>query len=263
MVTGRDATVLLDSAVGVDPPPADLLLLSHYHEDHTVDAATRARRVAIHHRDAPALHSWGGFLEHYGLPRGEWETDLVEQFGWAPLPAVDTFDDTEVYDLGGGVAIRVVPLPGHTAGHCGFLVEPDGVFYIADVELSSFGPVYGDRDSSLADVRSTLAAVADVDAAVVVPYHAKGPYFDRDEFLAALRRHAAALDAREERLLALLAERPRSRDEVVGEGVIYRVQTAPWFADEVERAMTGRHLDELVARAVVAGPDDDGRYRLR
>ncbi|GAB10587.1 hypothetical protein GOARA_061_00260 [Gordonia araii NBRC 100433] len=261
-VAGGDTTFLLDSALGLTAPPADLLLLSHYHEDHTVDAAARASDVAIHELDAPALTSWDGFRAQYGLPEGEWEAEMVEEFRWAPLPDARTFGDDAVFDLGGGVRIRVVPLPGHTAGHCGFLVEPDGVFYIADVELSSFGPVYGDRDSSLTAVRETLRVVADVDAAVVVPYHAKGPYFERAEFLSALARHADALDAREGRLLALLAEAPASVDELTGKGIVYRVGTAPWFAAEVERSMCGRHLTELAERGVVVGPDAEGRYRL-
>ena len=260
-VAAGGSVVLLDSGLEIDAPQADLLLLSHYHEDHTVDAARRAPSVAIHHRDAFALASWEDFRAAGGIPEGEWEAEFRAQFGWRALPDVQGFADDAVFDVGGGVSIRAVPLPGHTGGHCGFLIEPDGVFYIADVDLSTFGPMYSDVGSSLADTRATLQAVTEVEAAVVVAYHHKGPYFTRDEFLHDLGRHAAALDAREGRLLDLLATGSHTVDDLIGRGVIYRVETAPWYAEAAERAMIRMHLDELVERTIVVGPVD-GRYRL-
>lgn len=261
-VSAGGTTLLLDSGLGVDIPPADLLLLSHYHEDHTVDAVSRASTVAIHRRDAFAVQSWEAFRGAGGIPGGEWEADFRRQYGWEPLPEATVFDDDAVFDVGAGVRVEVVPLPGHTAGHCGFLIEPDGVFYIADVDLSTFGPMYSDSGSSLTDVRATLDAVAQVQARVVTSYHHKGPYFTRAEFLDDLARHAAALDARESRLLDLLAAGPRTAKELLGSGIVYRVETAPWYAGAAEKAMIDRHLDELVERGAVLGPDADGRYRL-
>ena len=46
-------------------------------------------------------------------------------------------------------------LPGHTAGHCALVVESEGVAFIGDIDLSGFGPYYGDATSSLADFRAS------------------------------------------------------------------------------------------------------------
>ena len=47
--------------------------------------------------------------------------------------------------------VRVIHAPGHTRGHSLFHVEPDDVLYLGDIDLSSFGPYYGDAWSSLAE----------------------------------------------------------------------------------------------------------------
>ena len=76
---------------------------------------------------------------------------VLDEFHYTERPDALGFADGERFDLGGGLRVEVVHLPGHTRGHCGFLVEPDGVFFVADVDLSSFGPYYGDHWSDLED----------------------------------------------------------------------------------------------------------------
>ena len=54
------------------------------------------------------------------------------------------------------------------------------------------------------------------------------------------------IDGRDERLLAMLA-RPRSFDELVDEGIVYRPGTRPpHFGDAVERRSIDLHLARLL-----------------
>lgn len=46
---------------------------------------------------------------------------------------------------------------GHTAGHSAVLVAPKGVAFIGDIDLSGFGPYYGDALFSLFGFRSSLS----------------------------------------------------------------------------------------------------------
>ena len=136
-------------------------------------------------------------------------------------------------------------LPGVARRDVGW-EQVNRVLYIADVDLMAFGPMYADLGSTLADVRTTLKRCAEVDAGIYTTFHHKGPYFDRDDYLADLAVHAGALDAREERLRALLAEGPITPQEAVGRGVVYRVDgRRPWYADAVEEVMVAQHLAEL------------------
>ena len=151
-----------------------------------------------------------------------------------------------------------VHLPGHTAGHCGFLIEPDGVFFTADVDLSSFGPFSGDACASLGDMRASLRKAGEMEAAVYATYHHKREVRDSAEFRDMLAAFARVMDEREERVLALLTQ-PSTAEDLVGKGVVYRPGKVPAYAGATERHMAQQHLDELAALGVVSV--EDGRYR--
>jgi glyoxylase-like metal-dependent hydrolase (beta-lactamase superfamily II) len=153
LVRGTERAALIDSALHTSPADADLLLVSHSHEDHTVGAG-EAAEVWVHSADAAAMRDQAVFLDAMGIP-DEAAPAMVEEFRWSPVPDVRTFEDGHVFDLGGGVTVTAIHLPGHTPGHSGFLVQPDGVAFIGDVDLSSFGPLYSDRGSRIADYRAT------------------------------------------------------------------------------------------------------------
>ncbi len=261
LVEGPDARVLIDSAVGVEILDTDLVLLSHFHEDHTVGIGARPDLPAqIHQRDAAGVRTVDGFAAASGFPGEEYARELAEVFHHRGVEQVQPFADDAGWDLGGGVRITAVPLPGHTSGHTGFLIEPDGVFFTADVDLSSFGPFYGDVEASLTDTRESLARCSQVEAAHYATFHHKRVIDGRDEFLRLLAAYADVLTRREQAVLDLLTE-PRTLDELVGQGVVYRPGKVPAYAAESERRMVARHLDELVLRGAVAHEDE--RYSLR
>lgn len=270
-IRGGDTTVQIDCSIDAPAPDVDLVLLSHYHEDHVVGLGETSAPVVVHDRDLPAVQSWDGFARATITPTPA--DEFRAQFRWAARPDATGFDDEAVIDVGGGVRIRVIPLPGHTAGHCGFYVEPDGVFFLADVDLSSFGPVYCDSGSRLSDVRATLARCAEIDAAVYATYHHKGWYTERAVYLEDLAAHARAVDVREARIRELLADeepstRPLASDSrslssvshplgpfscplssvegLLGRGVVFRIGgRRPWYADAMESAIIAAHLEEL------------------
>ena len=259
LVRGTERTALIDSALHTSPADADLLLVSHSHEDHTVGAG-EAAEVWVHSADAAAMRDQAVFLDAMGIP-DEAAPAMVEEFRWSPVPDVLTFEDCHVFDLGGGVTVTAIHLPGHTPGHSGFLVQPDGVAFIGDVDLSSFGPLYSDRGARIADYRATLETCARLTADVVATAHHKGPYRDRAEYLQALADFGRVLDRREEAILDLVRVGVNTAEGMVGRGVVYRPGRRPAFADRVEVSTCGKHLADLVDRGVVT-VDEDGVHRL-
>lgn len=267
LVEGREESLLIDPSLGLLPrrdalPQVDRVVLSHCHEDHVAGLHLLPEAaVHVHAADRLGLESIDGMMEIYGFSgevAGPWRRALVDQFHYAPRPDAQPFEDGALFELGGDVRVRALHAPGHTRGHCVLHIEPDDALYLGDIDLSSFGPYYGDAWSTLEDFERSLAMVRDVDARSWITFHHIGVIDDRAVFLEKLERYAAVIRLREERLLAFLAE-PRSLDDIVAHRFIYRPGDEVAFADPVERHSMGQHLARLreTGRVREAEP---GRY---
>jgi glyoxylase-like metal-dependent hydrolase (beta-lactamase superfamily II) len=267
VVRGSEEALIVDPSLGLLArrgrlPRVDRVLNSHCHEDHVAgnhlfpDAPWH-----LHEADLPGMRSLAGFLAifGYGGVVGEhWAKAVVEQFHFTPRPDARAFRDGDAFDLGGGASVRAVHTPGHTRGHCAFWIEPDAVLYLGDIDLSSFGPYYGDAWSDLEDFERSLARVREIDARFYATFHHVGVLEGRAAFLERFDRFAAVIGRREERLLAFLAE-PRSLDEIAAHRFVYRPEDAVAFADPVERRHMAQHLARL-ARAGRVREVEPGRF---
>jgi glyoxylase-like metal-dependent hydrolase (beta-lactamase superfamily II) len=269
VVRGRDTTVAFDTPqvanrIGTVLDEADLVILGHVHEDHMAGLHRLMQvPVQVHHADLAAAQSWPGLCRHYGYPDAvlsAMRQKIEAEYHYTPRPDASGYADGMVWDLG-GVRVRAVHLPGHTAGHCVLLVEPQGIAFIGDFDLSSFGPYYGDATSSLADFRRSLQRLAELPASVWITSHHKGVVDDRAKFDALLQAFAGRIDEREARLLQMLAAGPQSLAQLVEQRLLYPPEASDLWVGCAEARSIGQHLDELVAADRVA-VDDQDRYRL-
>jgi len=266
VVRGRDTRVAFDTPLVANRLRAelagtDLVILGHMHEDHAAGLHLLPEaRVLAHSADAEAVRSWVGLTKHYGYAPEVLEAfraRIARDFHWVARPDAEAYEDGASWDLGGS-RVTAFHLPGHTAGHCALLVEPEGVAFIGDIDLSSFGPYYGDATSSLAAFRRTLERVKDIPANVWVTSHHKGVITERTAFLELLAAYAAKLDRREQAIADFLASRPSSLDELVAHRFLYPQGYALDFVDSAERRTTAQHLDALLAAGRVR--EHGGRY---
>ncbi|MFI5317289.1 MAG: MBL fold metallo-hydrolase [Myxococcota bacterium] len=268
VVRGRSETVVIDPSLGLvarEPaqrPRADRVLHSHCHEDHFGGSALyRDAPWHFHEADLPGIQSLDALMELYGYPEpvlSVWRKTVVERFHFEARPDARAFRGGDCFELG-GARVEVIHAPGHTRGHSFFRVEPDDLVYLADVDLSSFGPYYGDAWSDLEDFERTLADARGLRARYYATFHHIGVVEGRDAFLERLQRFAAVIADRERRLLEFLAE-PRSLDEVVRHRFVYRPQDPIPFADPVERRSMAQHVERLIRAGRVVQPDP-GRFR--
>jgi glyoxylase-like metal-dependent hydrolase (beta-lactamase superfamily II) len=202
------------------------------------------------------------FMDVDGFPpevAGGWREAIVRDFHYTGRADAAAFAGGDVFHLG-DTSVQVIHLPGHTRGHCGFLVEPAGVLYVADIDLTSFGPYYGDHWSDLEDFERSIAAVREIDACWYVTSHHKGVIEGRDEFVRMLDAFAAVIGTREAKLLEFLAE-PRTLDDIAAHRFVYRPGADVVWADQVERTSMGMHLRRL-ARTGVVLESEPGRWRV-
>jgi glyoxylase-like metal-dependent hydrolase (beta-lactamase superfamily II) len=177
-------TGVTESALGV---PAELerlgrriedvrwILLTHGHIDHVGgayalwEATGRRARVVVSETDAPFLRSRRAHVEEALALRGPYvDAAGLEAAKLAEAEAAIsgemeptlTVRDGDVLDLG-GVRIRVVAIPGHTAGAVAYVVEGQNDVFIGDAAqgygAASGFPGYEDPDAYRASLERVLA----------------------------------------------------------------------------------------------------------
>jgi glyoxylase-like metal-dependent hydrolase (beta-lactamase superfamily II) len=258
LVVGSEETAIIDPSLGVIPrvgrlPRVDRVLNSHCHEDHIAgNHLFPDVPWHLHFLDLPGIRSLDGLMAIYGLPaplERSFRSAVCERFHFMPRPDPVALSDGEVLELG-RCRVRVLHAPGHTRGHCFFHIEPDDVLFLGDVELSRFGPYYGDAWSSLEDFEATLRAAKAMRARFYATFHHVGVLEDRDRFLERLGAFSAVIETRERRLLEFL-QQPHSLQEIAQHRFVYRPQDQVPLAEAVERRSMGQHLARLARQGRV------------
>ena len=274
LVEGGRETVLIDPGLGLIPrarelPRVDRVLNSHCHEDHIAgNHLFPDVPWHLHELDLPGITSLDAMLAIYGFDgsiEAGFRTLLVDRFHYTPRDDALALREGETFDLG-DVSLRVLHTPGHTRGHCCFAIEwREGdrrrrLLHLGDIDLTSFGPYYGDAWSDLGDFERSIARVREIEADWYVTAHHIGVLADRTAFLERLERFESMIADREARLLEFLRE-PHSLQEIAQHRFVYRRGDDVSFAEPVERRSMSQHIDRLLAAGRLLALDD-GRYRV-
>jgi len=129
--------------LGLQPQSIRAILLTHGHLDHAgnlarlkdwTGATVYAHRAEQSHIDGSypyeGINRWCGRLEAAGR--------MLTRY--RPAPIDEFLHDGQVLPFWGG--LRVVHLPGHTAGHCGFYSERHDLLFSGDMFASYFFNVH-------------------------------------------------------------------------------------------------------------------------
>jgi len=265
----EDAGVLIDAGADAaayqrlrDGPGVTEVWLTHWHEDHITYLDMFADLPLVQMQlEAKVLNGEEDALDWYGLTtpafRDYWRVNLREKFNFKPRHAARYFSPGEIIDLG-SCSVEVIHAPGHTPGHCAFFFREPAVLFLGDYDLTSFGPWYGDRDSSIEETIASVERLRDIPARVWLSSHDHG-CFESDPG-DSFDRYLAVIAEREQKLLDYLTA-PRTLAEIVAQCFVYRKPREPKAIYEWgEGAIMGKHLERLLAAGRVVL--EDGRYRL-
>ncbi len=230
------------------------VFISHFHEDHQkYNHLFPQARFHVPAAEAEAFRSVEAALDLMGLvdsqSRAYWGEIMVQQFHFRPLQDLAPYEPGQRFQQG-EVTLEIIPAPGHTPGHsCLYFPEQD-LLFLADVDLTPFGPWYGDQTSSLEAFEATLKSLAGFRARTYITAHEQG-VFSREEFQAALPAYRRSIAAREERLLELL-QTPKTVKQLADRHFFYGKPKDPHFIyHHIETQMLTKHLERLLLQGRV------------
>ena len=222
----------------------DVLILTHCHIDHRL---TRREipdvPVWCHAAEASYLNDRSLFYRAAGLLRSG--LDLSGGFRLSQDLFKINIDhhllDGEQVNLG-GITLEAIHTPGHTPGHMAFYIPEADLLFTADVDLTSFGPFYGNDFADIGQFLQSIQRLRRLNAAIVATGHA-GPFngqvsekFDRYEEIFYQR----------DRLILEQFVRPMALDDFTGRNLLFRSYSdfpdlIRWF----ERVHIEKHLARL------------------
>ena len=247
-----DLRVLIDSSSGpeiidaVSPRGVDLLLTSHFHEDHVLNHnAFPGAEIWVHSLDSPGVRSRQKYIELLAFMKFDQEElgqEYARLMNIQGCPVAGEFVDGQIFDTG-KTRIEVVHLPGHSAGHCGFYFPQHDILYSADIDLSRGGPWYGGASSDIDIFIESIRRVKDMQPTIIISSHVG---VIRDRIPERLENYVEQIYVKEERLLQAL-KTPQTLDDLVDKHLFH--QKAPKQLIELynffEKAWISVHLERL------------------
>ena len=244
--------------------PVQVLFNTHYHGDHTRHNRLFAdASLHVPEADAPVYHSLDNLAAYIGRKGREdeehWRRMAVEERGYKPRTVDLAYRDGEIYRFG-ETTVEIVHAPGHTPGHSCLLFREISAIYLGDIDLTKFGPWYGNAASDIDQFLDSIDRVRRIDVDWYIPAH--GPVIPRAEIRGRFEAFAAVVHEREVRILEALAE-PLTVAGIVKAHPVYRKQYLPGDVfDFMEEMMVRNHLRRLLRLGVVESLEE-GRYRAR
>lgn len=224
-----------------------VVLNSHYHVDHVrYNHLFSDAKIMVHRLDAPCVESLDEMAGHVGVECepwvDSWKRAMRERFGYQESVISRRLEHGDTIDLGHNT-IKVLHTPGHTGGHCCFQFMEKRSVYLADIDLTSFGPWYGNLSSDVDEFIASVGMLKGLDAEVYYSAHGKPVY--RGDIGSILDEYISVVYRREEKILDFLSL-PRDFHEIVKQLIVYRKKWKPeqllYF---LEGMMIRKHLKRL------------------
>ncbi|MEB2836884.1 MAG: MBL fold metallo-hydrolase [Desulfurococcales archaeon] len=224
LVEYRGSRILVDTGClpGLGPMEVDAVVYTHHHPDHIRGSHLLA--------GAPVEYSPLGEAPYRSLRRlawrfapqiwREWLSMALEAIGALRVPGDRYYEPGEDVCFR-GLCLKTAPAPGHLATHT--LVElPGGILHLADIDLTGFGPWYGNPESDPLAFLADIELAATWGARAYTTSHRPG-VLEAPEAQGLLARYTRRLA---EQLGAVLEayrrSGPTAPGALVGRGIIYR-----------------------------------------
>lgn len=272
LIEGAHDTTLIDCGSGIailnsikTNFSVSALYLTHYHIDHVWGAYlfNEAKRYINTYdykklRDPYELANVNGIsVLHSKEAVEKWvQTHFTEGRPLRPgspdyKPIMGTIHHTYPYDVPldvSGTSMIMLHLPGHTEGYCCPYFPNEGVLFVGDFDLTSFGPWYNNCDSDIELFEHSASKTLEIDANYFITSHQKGS-FDRKDYVERLKNYIDIIYRREEQTKRAI-ESGIPPEDLVWQEVFYfksNHQTNPYLM-ESEIIGLAKHIKLLIKK---------------
>ncbi|HZK43520.1 MAG TPA: MBL fold metallo-hydrolase [Syntrophomonadaceae bacterium] len=236
--------------------PLDMILNTHFHRDHSgSNHLFPDAKVYAHHLDTPAMQSVDVFSDFYGFNEpgnSHIKEAFLPWFNFVPSHITGHIKDEEIIDLG-KTKLEVIHTPGHTPGHCAFFDREKSILFSGDIDLTGFGPWYGNLVSNVDDVIKSIEKLIDLKPQTILSAH-KG-VIDNNA-TEELKKYLAKVYSNENKIISALAK-PLTLEELTEKKVIYGKWGEPTLMFYYfEKLSLERHLERLIGLGIVQKDGD-------
>ena len=230
------------------------VFISHFHEDHQkYNYLFPQARFYVPAFEMAAFTSLEGIFQLMGLQDRQfqdyWGEILLRDFRFRPLANLIPYQPGQRF-ANGEIVLEILSSPGHTPGHSCFYFPNQDLLYLADVDLTPFGPWYGDAASDLEAFEATIDRLQQFRAATFLTAHEKG-VFNYEEAQAGLAFFKQAIATRQARLLEML-KNPRTLHQLAAGHFFYgKPKDPPFVYLHIETQMLKKHLERLIKQGTV------------
>ncbi|MHA1681607.1 MAG: MBL fold metallo-hydrolase [Promethearchaeota archaeon] len=174
-----------------------LHVTTHFHIDHSSKVYRYEGEgipIAAPAREAPFLTSLDYFMEHSGMDNAQlrdvFKENVMDFFDFQLCNHVDGIKYGKKWVIG-DLEVKMVHLPGHSAGHPGFMIRKlddenaGSIFHAVDLGFDRFGPWFGFPDCNLVDYRESIERTKEImkNVSALVTSHSPTLYGDFDRNL--------------------------------------------------------------------------------
>jgi glyoxylase-like metal-dependent hydrolase (beta-lactamase superfamily II) len=245
-----DETVLVDSGLGDKRVKAlsehvDILINSHYHIDHILGNYL-FRDLWVIDKEAGVTSSFDNYKHYAGILdtpiESEWLSWFHEHFSFHASTFTRVFRPNETFNFG-KTNWRAVHTPGHSPGHCVFY-EPDRkIMFASDIDLTPFGPWYGNPNANLKDLIQSIELLLEFDIEMICSSHSMPQTENVKEDI---QGYLNIIYNRDDVILGHI-EKKMSLDDLESQNIIYKgsqkkYRAFAWF----EKKMIEKHINMLI-----------------
>jgi hydroxyacylglutathione hydrolase len=181
LITGSE-NVLIDAGIGVDRVRTldkahriDILIISHSHPDHIRYWYLLNDRFLLTPTETPdSVCDLMKLGERFtgSVPNGEiWAKQVSEDFGVRAMRHADNrFENNEILEFN-GIKLQALHTPGHINDHYCFYDTISGTLLTTDIDLTSFGPWYGNPESNILKFQDSVKKIMEIPATTVCSSH--------------------------------------------------------------------------------------------